>query len=46
MLTNVNLIIALVKCGIRKEHKLLNQSDLEMNPDFATYSFCDLGQVF
>lgn len=39
-LTYVNLILVIVKNSIRKEHKLLNQSDLELNPDSV---MCDLG---
>lgn len=36
-LTYVNLIIALVKCGTRKEHNLLKRSDLELNSGSASY---------
>lgn len=45
-LTYVNLILVIVKNGIRKEHKLLNQSDLKLNLDSVMYQLCDLGQVF
>lgn len=35
-LTYVSLIIVLVKCGVRKEHKLQKLSDLELKLGFAT----------
>ena len=36
-LTCVNLITALMNCGVRKEHKLLKWSDLELKPSSVTY---------
>ena len=44
--TQVSLIAARVKGGVRTERELLSLSDSELNPGSATGQLCGVGQVF